>query len=260
LFGVADTVNAGDPGFDYDSGGQEYSGVRRADPRIAAKILAALSDAKRVLNVGAGTGSYEPTDRYVVPLEPSGVMRAQRPRDLAPALAGSAEAIPFDDGAFDAAMALLTVHHWKDRARSLREIRRVTRGPIVILTFDPAAATDFWMKDYAPEIAEIERQRYGTIDSITTALGGTPEVMSIDVPRDCTDGFQVAFYARPEAFLDPRVRRSQSAWSFLAPGVEERIVEAIDEDITSGRWDLKYGHLRQQPAIQCKLRLIVVRP
>jgi len=249
-----------DPAFDYDHRGHQYASVRRADPRIAAEIHAALGDAKRVLNVGAGSGSYEPTDRYVVPLEPSQVMRRQRPGHLAPALIGTADAIPFDDGAFDAAMAILTVHHWKERGRCLGEIRRVTRGPIVIMTFDPDAATMFWMRDYAPEIDDVERRRYGTIESITGALGGRTGIVPIMVPRDCADGFQAAFYARPEAFLDPRVRRSQSAWSFLAPGVEDRVVKTLSDDLASGRWDGRYGHLRALPAIQCQLRLIVAMP
>jgi SAM-dependent methyltransferase len=246
-----------DRAFDYDRNGQQYASVRRADPRIAAAIHAALGAAARVLNVGAGAGSYEPTDRYVVPLEPSEVMRKQRPRHLAPALAGTADAIPFDDGAFDAAMAILTVHHWKDRAACLREIRRVTRGPVVIMTFDPDAPTDFWMWDYAPELAEVERRRYGTLESVMTPLGDDVRVVPIEVPRDCSDGFQVAFYARPEAFLDARVRRSQSAWSFLPPGVEDRIVRALADDLASGRWDETYGRLRALPAIRCQLRLVV---
>jgi SAM-dependent methyltransferase len=252
-------AQVGDPGFDYDGGGQEYATVRRADPRIAAHIHAGLGDAHTVLNVGAGAGSYEPADRYVVALEPSAVMRRQRPAHLPPALAASADAIPFDDGAFDAAMAVQTVHHWNDRARCLGEIRRVTRGPVVVMTFDPEAATAFWLGDYAPELVEIERQRYGTIGSVAAGLGGDARVVPLDVPRDCSDGFQVAFYARPEAFLDPRVRRSQSAWSFLPPGVEDRIVEALGSDLASGRWDERYGHLRSLPEIACQLRLVIAR-
>ena len=248
------------PAFDYNQGGDEYASVRRADSRIAAQIHAALGTASYILNVGAGAGSYEPNDRYVVPLEPSVVMRRQRPRHQAPALIGTADAIPFDDGAFDAAMAVLTVHHWKNRAACLAEIRRVTRGPVVIMTFDPDAPTDFWMADYAPELVVVERQRYGALRSVTTPLGGNVEVLPVDVPQDCTDGFQVAFYARPEAFLDRRVRQSQSAWSFLPPGVEARVVESIAADLASGRWDARYGHLRTVPRIRCQLRLIVATP
>ena len=144
--------------------------MRRPDPRIAKIIHHALGSAKTVLDIGAGAGSYEPEDRYVLAMEPSAVMRAQRPEGSVPALIGAADAIPFDDGAFDAAMAVLTVHHWKERAKCLRELRRVTRGPIVIMTFDPDAPTEFWMGDYAPELVEVERRRYGDIASITEAL------------------------------------------------------------------------------------------
>lgn len=253
-------ITVDNPAFNYDQSGHDYSGIRRADPRIAGEIHAALGEAKTVLNVGAGSGSYEPVDRYVVPLEPSNVMRRQRPGHLAPALIGTADAIPFDDGAFDASMVVLSVHHWTDRSRCLREIRRVTRGPVVVMTFDPDAPTEFWMGDYAPEIVAIEKHRYGTLESVTTPLGGTFRMIPIAVPRDCLDGFQVAFYARPHAFLDPQVRRSQSAWSFLPPGVEERVVNAISADLASGRWEEKYGHLRGVPAIRCQLRLIVATP
>lgn len=248
------------PAFDYDKGGQFYSGIRKPDPRIASAIHAALGGSRTVLNVGAGAGSYEPGDRYVVPLEPSQSMRKQRPRNLAPALNGSVESIPFDDEAFDAAMGVLTVHHWKDRTKCLRELRRVTSGPIVLMTFDPEAPTEFWMGDYAPELVEIERKRYGTIRSITDVLGGDCRVEPIAIPKDCTDGFQVAFYARPEAFLQKEVRKSQSAWSFLSGDVEERIVQNLSRDLSSGTWEKKYGHLRQRATINCQLRLIVANP
>lgn len=248
------------PGFNYDKGGQYYSGVRRPDPRIAEHIHMALGDAKTVLNVGAGAGSYEPLDRYVVALEPSEVMRKQRPRNLVPALSASAEKIPFDDATFDAAMAILTVHHWLDRAKNLKEIRRVTKGPIVVMTFDPESPTEFWMGDYAPELVAVERKRYGPIETITSVLGGNCRVISIPVPRDCTDGFQVAFYARPEAFLQEEVRKSQSAWGFVTEEVENRIIHALEKDLKSGQWDEKYGHLRQRPTINCQLRLIVATP
>jgi SAM-dependent methyltransferase len=186
-------------------------------------------------------------------------MRAQRPAGAAPAIAASAEALPLDDDAFDAAMAMLTVHHWPDRVRGLREMRRVAKGPVLVFTFDPDATTEFWLSDYAPEFAQIERERYGSLEVITGALGGRCEIQPIPVWHDCTDGFQVAYYARPEAFLDARVRASQSAWRFLPPGAEERIVAAIARDLASGEWDRRYGHLRTQPTINCQLRLIVAR-
>jgi hypothetical protein len=157
-------------------------------------------------------------------------------------------------------MAILTVHHWTHRAGNLQELRRVTRGPIVIMTFDPDAPTEFWMDDYAPELAAVERTRYGPLRSITEPLGGTCAIQPIAVPRDCTDGFQVAFYARPEAFLKKEVRKSQSAWGFISPEIEERIVATLAADLASGKWDEKYGHFRRRENINCQLRLIVANP
>ena len=247
------------PKFDYDRHGQHYTGFRRTDLRIAELVNTSLGPAKTVLNVGAGAGSYEPTDRYVLAVEPSAAMRAQRPAGSAPALIGSAESLPFDDDAFDAAMAMLTVHHWPDRVLGLREMRRVARGPVLVFTCDPNAHTEFWIYDYGPEFVEIEQGRYGSLDVITGALGGTCEALPIPVARDCLDGFQVAFYARPEAFLDPRVRGSQSAWKFLPPGAEERIVQSLSRDLESGAWDRRYGHLRSQPFVNNQLRLVVAQ-
>lgn len=246
--------------FDYNKDGKQYSGYRRADSRIAKHIWDALGDAKTVLNIGAGAGSYEPDDRYVFAVEPSEVMRAQRPSHLPPAIRATADTLPFDDKSIDAAMAILTVHHWPDRAIGLREMRRVTKGPIVIMTFDSNAETEFWMFDYLPEMAEVERVRYGSIHSITEPLGGSFESHPIPVPHDCTDRFQVALYARPEEFLNPEVRKSQSAWKFLPPGAENRFVNALSNDLKSGKWDERYGHLRKRPFINCQLRVIVSYP
>lgn len=248
------------PRYDYDAHGRCYAGQRRADARIARQVHAALGDARTVLNVGAGAGSYEPEDRRVVAVEPSAVMRRQRPPHRAPAIAATADALPFADGAFDAAMAILTVHHWPDPAAGLREVRRVTRGPIVLLTFDPDAPTEFWMFDYVPEMADVERRRYVRPRLLADALGGTCALQPVTVPRDCTDRFQVALYARPEAFLDDEVRRAQSAWGFLPPGVEARFVAALGRDLASGAWDARYGALRAKPAIDCQLRLLVALP
>jgi len=246
------------PAFDYDAGGQPYSAVRKPDPRIAKQIRAALgTNTRTVLNVGAGSGSYEPTDCHVVALEPSAVMRGQRPRTLAPALRATAENIPFDDGAFDAAMACLTVHHWKDKSMGLREMRRVTRGPVVLMVFDPDAPTEFWLYDYAPELLAVERERHGPIGALTDALGGQCRIEAVPLPRDCTDGLKVAFYARPEAFLFDGVRKAQSTWSFIDKATEARIVDALSRDLTSGAWDAKYGKLRSRPYINCQLRLII---
>jgi SAM-dependent methyltransferase len=246
---------AGD--FDYESHGRGYAQRRRADPRIARWVHDALGDARTVLNVGAGAGSYEPVDRYVLALEPSESMRAQRSRTLAPAICGSAESIPLDDGAVDAAMAMVTVHHWPDLQRGLRELRRVSRGPVLILTFDRDALDRYWMPTYAPEYVVAERRRYPALDAIAEALGGRTTVHSIPIPIDCTDGFTEAFYARPEAFLDDDVRRSQSGWGFVEAAAQRRFVEHLAADLASGEWDRLYGSWRTRPEFDGSLRLLV---
>jgi len=246
---------AGD--FDYERGGKLYATVRRADPRIEACVHAALGSARTVLNVGAGAGSYEPTDRYVVALEPSATMRAQRPGHAVPALTGVAERLPFDDRSFDASMATLTVHQWPDMGAGLREMRRVTRGPVVVLTFDGGALDRFWLADYVPELIEAERRRYPALGAIDSVLGGGATVTTVPVARDCLDGFTEAYFARPEAFLEDATRRSQSAWGFLDDGVEERFVARLRADLDTGAWDERYGHLRHQEVFEGALRLVV---
>lgn len=249
------------PAFNYDKYGQKYSGRRQTDPGIAAYIYTALGDAKTVLNVGAGAGSYEPEDRYVVAVEPSAVMRSQRKANgKMPAINALADSLPFDDHSFDASMALVTVHHWPDMGKGLRELRRVTRQRVVIMTFDPGSLDNFWNALYFPEVIEIERKRYPTIDFLIGALGGRCEVQAIPVPLDCTDGFQEAFYGRPEAFLDKEVRKAQSAWGFLREGEEEKIVDRLRNDLQSGAWDQKFGHFRTQPNFTCALRLVIAYP
>ncbi len=222
-------------------------------------IHAALGDARTVLNVGAGAGSYEPTDRHVLAVEPSAAMRAQRAAHLSPAINAVAEQLPFDDRSIDAGMATLTVHQWKDGARGLRELRRVVRGPIVIMTFDGSALDRFWLCDYVPEFIDAEKGRYSSIDAIRAALGGVSEVRPVPIPIDCTDGFTEAYYARPEKFLDPVVRRGQSAWAFVPTGIEERLVRELGDDLRSGAWDAKYGAWRAMPSFEGALRLIVSR-
>ena len=243
--------------FDYDAHGQGYARQRRADPRIAALIHAALGPARTVLNVGAGAGSYEPEDRHVIAIEPSPAMRAQRPAHLPPAIHGIAEKLPLDDRSVDAAMAMVTVHQWGDLEAGLAELVRVTRGPIVVMTFDGDAMDRFWLMDYAPEVFVHERRRMPPIDRICAGLGGGCEVRTVPVPLDCTDGFNEAYYGRPERFLEPAVRKSQSAWGFVTPDVEERIVAKLAADLASGGWDARYGHLRTQPWFEGALRLIV---
>jgi len=250
-------MGAGD--FDYETHGAGYARQRRGDARIAASILAMLGEARTVLNVGAGAGSYEPADRYVLAVEPSRMMRAQRPASAAPAVAAFAENLPFDDAAFEAAMAINTVHQWSDMDAGLRELRRVTRGPVVVMAADGAALSSWWLNDYAPEVIVAEQERCVPVRRIAQGLGGNTTVMIVRIPLDCTDGFTEAFYGRPERLLDPAVRSAQSSWRFAQAGVEARFVESLSRDLSSGRWDERYGHLRSQPTFAGPLRFIVSR-
>jgi SAM-dependent methyltransferase len=251
---VVTSWTAGD--VDYERRGGSYVRHRRADPRIAALVHRALGKAHTVVNVGAGAGSYEPEDRTVVPVEPSPTMRAQRPGHLPAALAGVAEALPFPDGSFDAATAVVTLHQWSDPARGLAELRRVARGPVVILTFDGDALDRFWLARYVPELVRAERRRFPSLAQIAAALGGKVTVDEVPVPRDCTDGFTEAFYARPEAFLDDEVRRAQSAWAFVDAAVEARFVQRLAADLDTGEWARRFGHHLSMPTFTGALRLL----
>jgi SAM-dependent methyltransferase len=241
---------------DYEQHGRSYARHRRADPRIAARIHAALGDAKTVLNVGAGAGSYEPADRWVLAVEPSSTMRAQRPRGAAPAIDARAEALPFDDGAVDAAMACVTIHHWEPPAAGLAELRRVARGPVVVFTFD-LGALPAWQQEHLHEGLVIERPRFPAIADVAAALGGRTRVEHVPTPADCEDGFFEAFWNRPEALLDPSIRASQSMWALLEPGVEERIVARLGDALATGAWDAEHGHLRGQDSLDGSLRLVI---
>jgi len=241
---------------DYEQHGRTYARHRRADPRIAARIHAALGDAKTVLNVGAGAGSYEPGDRWVLAVEPSPTMRAQRPPGAAPAIDARAEALPFDDGAVDAAMACVTIHHWEPPAAGLAELRRVARGPVVVFTFDLDALPD-WQQEHLREGLVLERPRFPAIADVAVALGGRTRVEHVPTPTDCADGFFEAFWNRPEALLDPEVRASQSMWALLEPGVEERIVARLHAALESGAWDAEHGHLRGRDSLDGSLRLVI---
>ena len=248
---------AGD--FDYELHGAGYASVRQPDPRIAARVHVALGASRTVLNVGAGAGSYEPGDRYVLAVEPSVVMRAQRPVGAAPAVDAAAERLPFDDDSFDAAMATMTVHQWGDVDLGLREIRRVSRGAVVVLTIDAPALQQFWLTDYIPEVVAVEQARFPTLDQVTRALDqGSAEVRVdvVPVPRDCTDRFGEAFYARPEAFLRREVRAATSGLVLTDPGALERGLARLEKDLTSGAKYQAYGHLREQAERNGALRLI----
>jgi SAM-dependent methyltransferase len=245
---------------DYERHGAGYAVERRTDPRIAALIHEALGPGDTLVNVGAGAGSYEPTDRRVVAVEPSHAMRRQRPAHLAPVVAAIAERLPFREASFDAAMAVVTIHQWSDAALGLRELRRVSRGVVVVVTFVGAALDRFWLAEYVPESIAAERSRYPAIDAIRHVLGGSTAVRSIPIPIDCIDGFMEAYYARPERLLDPAVRRAQSAWTFVGAAAVEHGIARLRADLASGAWDERHGTWRRTPTFEGSLRLIVARP
>src|SRR5580692_6638457 len=220
----------------YDAIGATYTVTRRTEPRIAARVWAALGDARTVLNVGAGTGSYEPPGRDVIAVEPSAVMRAQRPADAAPCVAAAAESLPFEDQSFDAAMAFATVHHWQDPLAGLREMRRVARRLVVFThdTSDTGWRRRFWLtRDYLPEVADLLAGR-PSLTELARAIGARTEPVLI--PWDCADGFFEAYWRRPEAYLDDHVRRGVSVWARVGPECEQRAVRSLRADLASGRW------------------------
>jgi SAM-dependent methyltransferase len=242
---------------DYSTLAVDYANVRRPDPRIGAQLLAALGSARTVINVGAGTGSYEPTDRHVVAVEPAAEMRAKRAPTLSPAISAVADALPFDDDAFDAALAVLTIHHWPDLEAGLAEMRRVTRGPVAIMTADPEALADLWVSDYSPEFHDEEARRYPSLERIAVGLGSELTVRPLVIPLDCRDGFADSFYGRPEAMLEPTVRRAQSAWSFVDAPAQARFTERLSLDLETGAWDERHAHLRTQPESIGSMRILI---
>jgi SAM-dependent methyltransferase len=244
----------------YDTIGRGYARQRQSDPRIAAQLTAALDDARSVLNVGAGAGSYEPTDRRVVAVEPSAVMIAQRAPGTAPAVRARAEALPFADRAFDAVMAVLTIHHWTDRARGLAECARVARRRVVLLTWDPAADAFWLLREYLPAFIEADRKQFPPLAAYADAFGPGARVTiaAVPVPRDCADGFLGAYWARPAAYLDPAVRAGIS--SFARPGGEagaEAGLARLRADLASGAWHARHGHLLAGDALDLGYRLVV---
>ncbi len=247
--------SAGDA--DYGVIGGSYAHYRQPEPAIEAMIAAALGGARRVLNVGAGAGSYEPTDRAMTAVEPSAAMRAQRPAGRDPAIDAVAEALPFPDGHFDAAMTTFSVHQWADLDGGLRELRRVTRGPVIILSCDPDRVRDFWLHAYAPGVLDAEARRYPSLAHMADRLGGHCTIVPVPIPLHCRDGFNEAYYGRPEGLLDPAARLSCSAWSFVDPDVAASYVEHLRGDVESGAWDRHYGHLRTQANYDGSLRLLV---
>lgn len=239
----------------YDRIGVGYSEYRRPDDRIAKQIDGVLGPARSVLNVGAGAGSYEPNGRFVVAVEPSAEMIRQRPGNAAQTIRASADRLPFQDRSFDAALAILTIHHWPNRARGLAEMRRVARDRVVILTWDPEHPGFWLVQDYLPEILEIDRPNFPSLRDIEAAIGPT-EAHTLRVPADCRDGFLGAYWRRPEAYLDARVRAAISAFSKVdsAAGIAR-----LRCDIEDGTWRSRYGALLSLPELDVGYRLVVAR-
>ncbi|WP_328917418.1 MULTISPECIES: class I SAM-dependent methyltransferase [unclassified Streptomyces] len=250
--------SAGDA--DYGTIGAGYTDYRQPDPRIAAVIAQALGGASTVLNVGAGAGSYEPAGARVTAVEPSAAMRAQRSPALSAAIDAVAENLPFADGEFDAAMTTFSIHQWSDPKAGLREMRRVARGPVAVLTCDPALVRDFWLYEYAPLVLDTEARRYPAVADIADALGGGTTVTPVPIPADCADGFNEAYYARPERLLDPGARQACSAWSLVEPDLREQYTDRLREALNSGEWDARHGALRRTPFLNGSLVLIRAVP
>ncbi|MGC1852199.1 MAG: class I SAM-dependent methyltransferase [Solirubrobacterales bacterium] len=245
----------------YDRIGRGYSGFRQTDPRIAAAIETALGEAGTVLNVGAGAGSYEPPGREVVAVEPSAEMIAQRLPGGAPAVQASAESLPFADDSFDAAMAVFSDHHWRDRTAGLREMQRVAGGRVVILNADPGLATSFWLtRDYLPTFADLIPPPYRRagywLDELEGLLGPI-EAMTVPVPHDCRDGFYQSYWRRPRAYLEPRIRETISVFHRLADADLATAIDRLRRDLDDGHWEERNADLLELPELDVGLRLVI---
>lgn len=245
----------------YDVIGRGYGLTRREDPVLRARILEVLDGCDTVVNVGAGTGSYEPTDRYVLAVEPSDVMASQRPADRVPALSASAFPLPLRDQSVDAAMAILTIHHWDEHTEAgVRELRRVARGPVVILTIDVSVSNEMWLlRDYLTEAAALDRATFPTIDQLGDWLGSTVHVEAVPTPRDTPDWTLASFWAHPERVLDQHARNATSGFARMPAEVVDRVVTDVGRDLADGTWDERYGHLRQLDEFDVGVRLVVAR-
>ena len=240
----------------YDDIGRTYGSSRREDPRIAEQIHAALADAHSVVNVGAGTGSYEPRDRSVVAVEPSTTMIGQRVGRSPAVVQAVAEAMPFPDRRFDAALAVLTVHHWTDVPGGLLELRRVA-GRQVVLYFEPLRTHSFWALDYFPEALDLPTEQSPPGEAELREHLDVTEVQTVLVPPDCIDGFGVSYWCRPEAYLDPAVQAGMSWLALLDPQVREDGARRLADDLESGEWERRHGHLRELPAYDGGYRLAI---
>jgi SAM-dependent methyltransferase len=243
----------------YDGFGATYSGTRRPDPRIERQIIAALADARSVVNVGAGSGAYEPRDREVVAVEPSAVMLAQRSADAAPAIQGFAEQLPFDDDAFDAGLAVLTMHHWSDWRAGIAELRRVARRRIVMLTFDPAYISRYWLvRDYLPQIAVMDEARFPPLAVVAAALGDAA-ALPVPIAADCSDGFLCAAWKRPLTYLDEVVRANISSLAALPPEIVSPALTRLERDVADGTWADRNAGLLALEEADFGYRLLVAR-
>jgi SAM-dependent methyltransferase len=241
----------------YDEIGGTYALTRRPDPRIERRLADALGDARSVVNVGAGAGAYEPRDREVVAVEPSAVMLAQRAPGSAPAVQAPAEALPFPDGSFDAALAVLTMHHWQDWRRGVAELRRVTRTRIAMLTFDPARIRDYWLvRDYLPQIAVQDEARFPPLATVAEALGGA-EIVPVPIAHDCTDGFLCAWWRRPLAYLEEEVRANISSFATIAPVALAEALQRLERDVADGAWARRNADLIEGDEADFGYRLLV---
>ncbi len=246
----------------YDTIGKNYASLRREDALLVARIHAALGTARSVVNVGAGAGSYEPRDRYVVAIEPSDVMAAQRPIDLAPAIRAFAGQLPLRDNTVDGAMAILTVHHWgSEQECGVRELRRVARGPVVILTYDPRVSSAMWLtSDYWPELARLDREIFPLPEVLSEWLGGDVSIHPVPIPCDTSDWMLGSFWAHPERVLDPNARAVTSGFACMGEDIVDRIVAAVRSDLVDGTWDRRHGALRTLREYDAGLRLVVAVP
>lgn len=243
-------------GVRYDEIGRSYTRTRQEDPRVAAAIHDALGHGRSLVNVGAGSGSYEPAERVVVAVEPSAAMVAQRAARSPLVVRAVAEALPFADGAFDAALAVLTVHHWSSPAAGLQELARVARRQVVLF-FEPLRTHTFWALEYFPEALDLPTEQDPPGEALLRSELRVREVRTVLVPHDCLDGFGAAFWARPEAYLDPDVQAGMSWLALLSEDVRRAGSARLRDDLESGRWDERYGHLRTQAAYDGGYRLAI---
>ena len=244
----------------YDRIGARYRQGRQPDPRIAQRIWSALAGAAPVVNIGAGSGSYEPRDRPVVAVEPSIVMIGQRPAGAPPVVRAVAEQLPFADGTFEAALGVLTVHHWGDRARGLAEMRRVARGRVVLFIRDPQAVPWWWLHHYFPATARLEASRETPVGQLERLLGGPLDAIPVPIPADCTDGFNAAYWRRPAAYLDPAVWQPMSALALIPAADRAEGMLRLRADLGTGAWHRRWGYLLDRTELDLGYRVLTTRP